>query len=54
MVLGERATILETINYPHKLISRRIKKHLGRLNKENLGTSLLIEEENKKLVNVED
>ena len=48
IIVEKEATIQETVNSPHKKISKRIKKNSGRQKKGNTGTRLMVEEENKK------
>ena len=48
MIVGEKSTMQEKVNAPPKISSKSIHNNQGRLNKENMGTNLLMEEDKKQ------
>ena len=43
MNVDKKVTMQETVNYPHRKISKRMHKNSGRQSKENPGTNPLLE-----------
>ena len=48
MIVVKKANTQETVNDPYKRSSKRLQKHSGIQNKENMGTRILMEEGTEK------